>query len=90
MYLISSSTGMRHKMDADMPDNDTALRMLKGQESPITVCGRRLTPVNFYEADDTSIHPRYQCAGCFGSYEPGADEPDRYENESHHPHGERP
>jgi hypothetical protein len=64
MYLISSSTGVRHKVDAAPPVNDAVLRMWNGTEKPVTVCGRALTPVNFYE--ETEAGPRrYRCSDCF-------------------------
>ena len=65
MYQISSRTGWRHRVDADMPDGDTVGRMWRGHELPTAACGRRLQPVNFYEADDTTAHPAYRCSGCF-------------------------
>jgi hypothetical protein len=64
MYLVSSSTGTRHLVDGDMPDNDTALRMWKGLEKPVTRCGRALTPVNFYQPDEPGS-ARFRCYLCF-------------------------
>lgn len=64
-YQISSKTGVRHAVEADMPDNMTALSMLKGRDLPVTRCGRRLHPVNFYGPDEPVLRTRYQCACCF-------------------------
>jgi len=66
MYQVSSSTGMRHAVDADMPSNLSAVNMLRGQDLPTAKCGREIKPVNFYEPTEKP-NPRYQCARCFTS-----------------------
>ena len=40
MYQVTGPTGMRHKVDADMPDNGTAIKMLNGDIKPPLDCGR--------------------------------------------------
>lgn len=66
MHQVSSRTGWRHKIEADMPDGDTALRMLRdGRDLPAARCGRQIQPVNFYEPGDDTSGPRYRCSGCW-------------------------
>jgi hypothetical protein len=54
---------MRHKVDADMPANDEALKILKGAV-PALACNRKLSKVvNFYKGDD--LPGRLACTKCF-------------------------
>lgn len=64
MYQISSKTGMRHVVNADMPDNLSALKMLRGTELPAVQCNQKIQPVNFYKPD-YPCNPRWQCKRCF-------------------------
>jgi hypothetical protein len=64
-YQVTGPTGMRHKVEADMPDNDTAARMWKGDGVPALACGRKLSKVvNFYR-DGEPVLARYACPRCF-------------------------
>lgn len=63
-YQVTGPTGMRHKVEADMPANDIALRMWKGDAVPALVCNRKLSKVvNFYKGDD--LPGGYACPRCF-------------------------
>ncbi len=64
MYEVSSKKGMRHAIDAPLPDNDTVLRYWKGLDAPLAVCGRRIDPVNFYEHGEEK-RAQYRCGGCY-------------------------
>jgi hypothetical protein len=55
---------MRHRVDADPPDNATAVKMLNGDIKPPLACSRKLKKVvNFYEAGE--LPGGYACAKCF-------------------------
>lgn len=63
-YQVTGPSGMRHKVDADMPDGDTAIKMWNGDVKPALVCSRTVKKVvNFYQADE--LPGRYACTGCF-------------------------
>ena len=64
-YQISSKTGMRHIVEAEMPDSDAALKMWRGAELPTAKCGKAIQVVNFYEPGEMHINPRYRCGRCF-------------------------
>jgi hypothetical protein len=65
VYQISSRTGWRHNVDAEMPGNKAAVQMLSGRDLPTCRRGKQLRPVNFYDGDDTTAHPAYRCSRCF-------------------------
>jgi hypothetical protein len=63
-YQISSKTGLRHVVEADMPARDEVLKMFRGTSLPTARCGKALQVVNFYEPNEPSLL-RYQCGRCF-------------------------
>jgi hypothetical protein len=63
-YQVTGPSGMRHKVGADMPGNDIALKMWKGDIKPPLVCNRKLAKVvNFYKGD--ALPGGYACTKCF-------------------------
>lgn len=63
-YQVTGPSGMRHKVEAGAPDNDTAVKMWKGDVVPVLVCGRTLKlVVNFYPAEE--LPGGYACSKCF-------------------------
>lgn len=63
-YQVTGPSGMRHKVDADMPDNQTAIKMWQGDVLPVLVCGRPLKKVvNFYKGSD--LPGGHACSKCF-------------------------
>jgi hypothetical protein len=63
-YQVTGKSGIRHRIEAPMPDNDTALKMWKGEGVPVPVCGTQLSVVvNFYVPTDAV--PATACRGCF-------------------------
>jgi hypothetical protein len=65
MYQVEGPSGMRHRVDADMPDNATAIKMLNGDIKPPLACNRKLKKVvNFYKSDARML-PSYTCSKCF-------------------------
>jgi hypothetical protein len=40
MYQISSRTGRRHKVEAEMSGNQAAVAMLRGLDLPVARCGK--------------------------------------------------
>jgi hypothetical protein len=55
---------MRHKVEADMPGSDIAIKMWSGDVKPLLTCGRRMKKVvNFYQADE--LPGSYACSKCF-------------------------
>jgi len=55
---------MRHRVDLDMPDNTTAIKMWNGDIKPPLFCGRALKKVtNFYKGD--ALPGGYACTKCF-------------------------
>jgi hypothetical protein len=63
-YQVTGPSGMRHKVEADMPTGDTAIKMWQGDVKPLLSCGRKLAKVvNFYKADE--LPGRHACAKCF-------------------------
>lgn len=63
-YQVTGPSGMRHRVAADMPDNDTAVKMWNGDVKPELACGRTVKKVvNFYQADE--LPGGYACAKCF-------------------------
>ncbi len=73
MYAISSETGYRHMVAGPMPANGEVLDMWHGKTTAHTMCGRHLTPVNFYDEADSAygIVARYLCSKCFGTQKEG-------------------
>jgi hypothetical protein len=63
-YQVTGPSGMRHKVEADMPAGDTGIKMWRGDVKPVLVCGRSLAKVvNFYQADE--LPGGYACSKCF-------------------------
>jgi hypothetical protein len=63
-YQVTGPSGMRHRVDAAMPDNDTAVKMWQGDVKPVLACGRSLAKVvNFYQGDE--LPGGYACSKCF-------------------------
>ena len=63
-YQVTGPSGMKHKVEADMPDSDTAVKMWNGDVRPALACGRSVKKVvNFYKGDD--LPGGYACTKCF-------------------------
>lgn len=64
-YQVTGPTGMRHKVDADMPTGDDGIKMWNGDVKPLLACGRKMKKVvNFYQGDDRPL-ASYACSKCF-------------------------
>lgn len=63
-YQVTGPSGMRHKVEADMPDNLIAIKMWNGDVKPLLACARTVKKVvNFYKADE--LPGGYACTKCF-------------------------
>ena len=63
-YQVDGPSGMRHRIDADMPTNDEALKILRGAV-PVPACGQRLSKVVNFHKSDARMLPSYACSRCF-------------------------
>lgn len=62
MYQVDSRNGMRHAIEAAMPEQSPA-----GGKLPRARCKKPIRPVKIYPADEPLPGPRRYCKTCFGT-----------------------